>query len=61
MTMTLDEIGNRENKKKATFSINQDLLADFKKIAKNQKKKLSPIIEDLIKIYVEQEKSLIKN
>jgi len=60
MVLEIDEVGNRNNKKKATFSVDKELLENFKKIAKAQKKKLSPIVEDLIKIYVQQEQSLIK-
>jgi len=59
MTIEMKELGNRTNKRKATFTIDVDLLDDFKKIAKSRKKKLSPIIEDLLKIYVKQEQSLI--
>jgi len=60
MTIEFNDIGNRGNKKKTTFTIDEQLLVNFKKIAKSNKKKLSPIIEDLLKVYVNQEQSLIK-
>ncbi len=59
MTIEMKELGNRINKHKATFTIDVDLLNNFKKIAKSRKKKLSPIVEDLLKIYIQQEQSLI--
>ncbi len=60
MTIALDNIGSRSSKKKTTFTIDEDLLISFKKIAKVNQKKLSPIVEDLLKLYIQQEQSLIK-
>jgi metal-responsive CopG/Arc/MetJ family transcriptional regulator len=60
MIIALDNIGSRSSKKKTTFTIDEDLLINFKKIAKTNNKKLSPIIEDLLKLYIQQEQSLIK-
>ena len=59
MTMEINEIGNREKSKKATFTIEIKLLEDFKKIAKNNRKKMSPIVSDLIRAYIKQEQSLL--
>jgi len=59
MKIELKDIGSRSPKKKTTFTIDEDLLINFKKLAKVKKRKLSPIIEDLLRLYVEQEKNLI--
>ncbi len=60
VTIELNDIGSRSSKRKTTFTIDDKLLIDFKKIAKANRKKLSPIVEDLLRLYVQQEQSLIK-
>lgn len=55
----LDEILTTNIKsKKATFTIKSDILDDFRKIAKAKKYNQSKIIENLVKKFVEVEKSL---
>lgn len=60
MTIQINNIGSREEKKKATFTINAKNFEELKQILKSQKKKLSPVIDDLIKLYIDEQKSLIK-
>jgi len=59
MTMKINEIGNRAKSKKATFTIENKLLEDLKTISKRNKKKMSPIVNDLIRVYIEQQQSLL--
>ena len=59
MTIEINEIGNRQKSKKATFTIENKLLEDLKTISKQNKKKMSPIVNDLIRAYIEQQQSLL--
>jgi len=58
MTIEFDKIGERERNKKATFTIQVDVLQELKNIAREKRKKISPIVNDLIKTYVEQQKKI---
>ena len=55
----LKDVGKRESAKKATFTIENKLLDDLKTISKQTKKKMSPIVNDLIKAYVSQQEGLL--
>ncbi len=59
MTVEFEKIGEREQTKKATFTIQVEVLNSLKALARAKKKKISPIVNDLIKTYVEQQQKLI--
>ena len=56
----LDElISGKSNKKKATFSIDEKLLIEFTKLSNGLDFKKSPVVEKLIRSFVEKQKSLL--
>lgn len=45
-------------KTKVSYSLNEKLVKDFDLICKSKKYKKSEIVENLLKVFIEQEKSL---
>lgn len=60
--MSVDDIssfGKKSKKQAATFSIEKELLEEFKKIVKANDANQSAVIEEFMKLYVEKSKSLV--
>ena len=59
--MEFKDFGKREEKGRATFTIDNKLLEEFNKIVEKKGGKKSPIIEDLIRVYVEKMSPMWEN
>lgn len=60
--MSVEDItsfGKRSKKKATTFSIDEDLLKEFKKTVATNGANQSAVIEEFMRLYVEKSKSLI--
>lgn len=50
----------KTKRKKATFAVDENVLEEFSKLANLKNYNKSMVVENLLKIFMEQEKSLIK-